>query len=178
MRIPATEDHAMPMKMKAASVVALACLLVDDATAVSPPCAEGPFREFDFWAGEWDVRDAEGKTAGVNTISKEENGCVLVERWRSAAGGTGQSYNYYDPAAKKWKQLWIGLGLLLHMEGGRHEGGIRLEGPLQYVGQGRTTILRGTWTPLPDGRVRQHFEESQDNGATWTTWFDGYYTRR
>ena len=156
----------------------LACLAGGDAVAATPPCAEGKFREFDFWAGEWDVRDAEGNAAGINTISKEENGCVLVERWRSAKGGTGQSYNYYDPSDGKWKQLWIGFNILLHMEGGLKDGAMRLEGPLQYLGQSRTTILRGTWSVLPDGGVRQLFEESEDNGATWTVWFDGYYTRR
>ena len=26
-----------------------------------------------------------------------------------------------------------------------------------------------------DGGVRQHFEISQDGGATWATWFDGRY---
>ena len=166
------------MSLKAAIALTVASLSAGTASAATPPCAEGPFRQFDFWAGEWDVRDAAGTPAGVNAIAKEENGCVLIERWRSAAGGTGQSYNYYDPAAGKWKQLWIGLGLLLHMEGGPHEGGMRLEGPLQYLTQGKTTLLRGTWSPLPDGRVRQHFEESADAGATWTTWFDGYYTRR
>jgi hypothetical protein len=176
MRASAIEERAM--STKAACVGAFVCLLGDSALAATPPCAEGPFREFDFWAGEWDVKDAQGKPAGVNAISKEENGCVLVERWRSEAGGHGQSYNYYDPAAKRWKQVWIGLGLLLHMEGGFTEGHMRLEGPLQYVSQNRVTILRGTWTPLPDGRVRQHFEESEDNGATWSTWFDGYYSRR
>ena len=166
------------MTPKSLPAVTLACLLAGEALAATPPCAEGPFREFDFWVGEWDVRDASGKTAGVNTISSEENGCVLIERWRSAAGGTGQSYNYYDPAARKWKQLWVGLGILLHMEGAFSNGSMRLEGPLQYLGQGRSTILRGTWSKLDDGRLRQHFEESTDGGTTWTTWFDGYYTRR
>jgi len=170
------EENAMTLK--AVTALTLLSLSAGNASAAAPPCADGPFRQFDFWAGEWDVRDAAGKPAGINTISKEENGCVLVERWRSAGGGTGQSYNYYDPAAGKWKQLWIGLGLLLHMEGGMHEGGMRLEGPLQYLGQGKTTLLRGTWSPLPDGGLRHLFEESADGGATWTTWFDGYYTRR
>jgi hypothetical protein len=166
------------MTVKAATTATLACLLGGTATAATQPCSEGPFREFDFWAGEWNVHDAQGKAAGVNSISIEENGCVLVERWRSANGGTGQSYNYYDPAAKRWKQLWVGFNILLHMEGGMSTGSMRLEGPLQYLGQDRVTILRGTWTPLPDGRLRQLFEESEDDGATWTTWFDGYYTRR
>ena len=159
-------------------MTAFAGLLALQANAALSPCAQELHREFDFWVGEWDVRDASGKTAGVNTISNEENGCVLVEHWRSAGGGTGQSYNYYDPAAGRWKQLWIGLGILLHMEGGMSAGSMRLEGPLQYLGQSRVTTLRGTWTALPDGGVRQLFEESEDGGKTWTTWFDGYYTRR
>ncbi|MGH8205028.1 MAG: hypothetical protein ACREST_10490 [Steroidobacteraceae bacterium] len=166
------------MPRKVLPAVTLAALAAGNAAAATPPCAEGPFRQFDFWAGEWDVRDAAGKPAGVNTITKDENGCVLVERWRSASGGSGQSYNYYDPSDKKWKQLWVGFNLLLHMEGGLSDGTMRLEGPLQYLGQNRTTILRGTWSQLPDGRVRQLFEESEDEGATWTVWFDGYYTRR
>jgi hypothetical protein len=166
------------MSMKAASALTLACLFVQDAAAATPPCAEGPFREFDFWVGEWDVRDAEGKTAGVNTISSEENGCVIVERWRSAGGGTGQSYNYYDPAAGKWRQVWVGLGVLLHMEGGRTDDGMRLEGPLQDLRKDRNTILRSTWSKLPDGRLRHLFEESSDGGKTWTNWFEGFYTKR
>jgi hypothetical protein len=160
------------------SALAFACVSGGPAAAATPPCEEGHFREFDFWVGEWDVRDPTGKTAGVNTISKEENGCVLVERWNSANGGTGQSYNYFDPAAGKWKQLWVGLGLLLHMEGEFRDGSMVLEGPLQYLTDGRTTILRGTWSRSPDGRLRQLFEESADNGETWNTWFDGFYTRR
>lgn len=165
------------MLRNALPAMTLACLS-GASVAAAPPCAEEPYHQFDFWIGEWDVRDAAGKLAGVNRIANEEDGCVLVERWNSAAGGHGQSYNYYDPAAGKWKQLWVGLGILLHMEGELRDGSMRLEGPLQYLADGRKTILRGTWSKLPDGRVRQHFEESTDNGGSWTTWFDGYYTRK
>lgn len=164
--------------MRPEVLVAAALLCAPGAAHATPACAGGPFREFDFWLGEWEVRDAAGKIAGENRISMEVNGCVIVEHWRGAKGGTGQSLNYYDPAEKRWKQLWIGLGLMLHMEGAFADGSMRLEGPLQYLEQGRTTTLRGTWTPLSDGRVRQHFEESVDGGKNWTTWFDGYYMRR
>jgi hypothetical protein len=164
--------------MRLTPLVAAALASIATPAIAASPCDGGHPREFDFWIGEWDVRDAEGKTAGVNRITNEGNGCVLVERWESASGGKGQSFNYYDPAAQRWKQMWIGLNLILHMEGGLSEGRMRLEGPLQYLGTSRITTLRGTWTPLPDGRVRQHFEESEDGGKTWATWFDGYYTRR
>lgn len=149
------------------------------ATAADAPaiCPGDRHREFDFWAGRWTVLDAGGKTAGENVITIEQGGCVLVERWRSASGGTGQSLNYYDPVAQSWKQRWVGLGLILEMQGRFEQGSMVLEGPLHYVKQARTTLLRGTWTPLPDGRVRQLFMESSDGGKTWATWFDGYYSR-
>jgi hypothetical protein len=33
------------------------------------------------------------------------------------------------------------------------------------------------WTPLADGRVRQFFEQSDDDGTNWTPWFEGFYSR-
>jgi hypothetical protein len=144
----------------------------------SQPCSDGAFRQFDFWIGAWEVHDASGKLAGENTISLEHNGCVLVERWTSARGDTGMSMNHFDPQAGLWRQHWVGLGLILEMSGGMKDGSMILEGPLQYVGSNRVTLLRGVWTPLPGGRLRQHFLESSDAGKTWTDWFDGYYSQR
>jgi hypothetical protein len=142
------------------------------------PCSPAEFRQFDFWAGQWEVADGAGKLVGHNTITIEEQGCVLVERWTSVAGNTGLSVNFYDPLAKTWTQQWIGLGSLLRMSGQLRDGAMVLEGPIQYLGTGKVTRLRGTWTTLPDGRVRQHFEESSDEGRTWQEWFDGYYRRK
>jgi hypothetical protein len=168
--------HALP-------ILAAGCLLsiavITSAPGQTPTriCDAERHKQFDFWVGKWTVRTPDGKPAGVNTITLEERGCVVVERWRSANGGTGQSFNYYDPVVGKWKQRWVGLGLILEMEGAFRNGAMVLEGPLHYVQQKRTTILRGTWTPSPEGGVRQHFEESADKGKTWTTWFDGRYSR-
>jgi hypothetical protein len=39
-------------------------------------------------------------------------------------------------------------------------------------------LNRITWTPNPDGTVRQHWEQSTDAGATWATIFDGLYAPR
>jgi hypothetical protein len=158
----------------------LLMLLPEAATrAQAPPviCTEARFRDFDFWVGHWRVTTADEALAGENTITLEQGGCVLVEKWRSARGGTGQSLNYYDPVARAWKQRWVGLGLILEMQGGLREGVMVLEGPLHYVREQRTTLLRGTWSRLEDGRVRQLFEESEDRGRSWKTWFDGFYAR-
>ena len=140
------------------------------------PCADGAYREFDFWAGNWVVKVASGEEAGRNSITIEQGGCVLIERWSSADGSTGISLNFYDPVQKIWTQTWVSPGTVLTMTGGLVNGEMVLEGPLHYLQKPRATRLKGTWTRLPDGRIRQRFVESRDEGKTWTEWFDGYYS--
>jgi hypothetical protein len=152
------------------------------AQAAAPqfPCEDNKrFDEFDFWVGEWDVRGVAGKLAGNNVISKSHNGCVLIENWTSASGGTGMSINYFDHAKEEWVQVWnSGNGSQIDIRGGLTADGMLLVGTIHYVASNTTQPFRGLWTALPDGRVRQFFEISSDEGKTWTTWFDGYYTRK
>jgi len=102
---------------------------------------------------------------------------MLLESWNGAGGSVGWSINFIDPASGRWKQVWVdGSGGLIAIEGGLADGAMRLVGRHTYA-DGRVLPFRGTWTPLPDGRVRQHFEESADDGESWPTWFDGYYSR-
>ena len=42
---------------------------------------------------------------------------------------------------------------------------------------GKVALQRITWTPLPDGRVRQLWESSIDAGRTWAVAFDGFYAK-
>jgi len=143
------------------------------------PCDnQARFRAFDFWIGDWDVHTADGRYAGHNTIAAEERGCVLVERWQGAGGGTGMSINYLDAANDEWVQVWnSAAGGQIEIRGGMTDEGMSLTGTIHYVGNGTTAPFRGLWTPLPDGRVRQYFEQSNDGGKTWTPWFEGFYTR-
>ncbi len=144
------------------------------------PCTERPeFAQFDFWVGNWEVRTAKGDLAGTNRITKRADGCALLEEWTSAGGGSGISVNYYDPAAGEWVQVWNGSGgTQITIRGGLDEGGaMALSGTLHYVSREQTVAFRGLWTPLPDGRVRQYFEQSTDDGETWQPWFEGFYSR-
>ncbi len=148
------------------------------ARALAMPCESlAEARQFDFWLGDWRVEDPGGTYAGDNRIRKAELGCVLIENWTSRDGGTGMSLNYFDPVSGQWVQNWVGLNLLIDLRGGLVDGAMVLEGTVHYYRDGKTSPMRGTWTPLPDGRVRQHFEHSADGGTTWTTWFDGFYTK-
>lgn len=143
------------------------------------PCEhDDRFREFDFWVGEWDVHIADGTFAGRNVIESEQRGCVLVEEWSSATGGTGSSINYLDKTSGEWVQVWNDAsGSQIRIRGGLTEEGMLLTGTIHYVASGATADFRGLWTPLADGRVRQFFEQSNDGGETWSAWFEGFYTR-
>ncbi len=139
-------------------------------------CAGAEHRQFDFWVGDWEVTDANGEVAGTNEITRVANGCGLSEYWRGAAGRNGTSLNWYDPAGGEWHQVWVGLGLYLHLKGG-------LEGNRMVLSGERATasgpvIDRISWTPQKSDQVRQLWEFSPDGGATWQVVFDGIYRRR
>jgi len=147
---------------------------------VQPPpgCTAPEHRQFDFWLGDWTVRGPAGKVIGENRIVSLHKGCVLYESWSGAGGFTGSSLNVYDAERRKWHQTWVDVsGALLSLDGEFRDGRMTLAGKSAPDAQGIVTLQRITWTPLPDGRVRQLWESSKDAGVTWTTAFDGYYTK-
>ncbi|HEX2138396.1 MAG TPA: hypothetical protein VHG33_01660, partial [Woeseiaceae bacterium] len=113
---------------------------VAPAPADAAPCRQQEaFRAFDFWVGEWEVRSADGRLAGHNRIESAQNGCVLVENWTGATGGSGMSMNYLDAATDEWVQLWTGAeGSQILIRGGLTDDGMLLTGHIHYVGNGTT----------------------------------------
>ena len=144
-----------------------------------PPCSEPEYRQFDFWVGDWDVWTPKGGLAGTNRIDRILGGCVLQENWKGARGLTGTSFNTYDPGDKKWHQTWVDdQGTLLLLAGEFKDGKMVLSGDTPAHGTMKPAIQRITWSPLPDGSVRQLWESSEDAGKTWTIAFDGYYRHK
>jgi hypothetical protein len=145
----------------------------------TPSCEEDPARRaLDFWIGEWEVVDADGRALGTNRIETSQNGCMLRERWESADGGTGQSLNYFDPAEGVWRQNWVdSSGGIVDYEGGVEGGVLRYEG--RHVRPDGTVLkARVVLEPVEGGRLRHLIELSSDQGATWSTHFDGTYLPR
>jgi len=146
------------------------------------PCVHDPrYAEFDFWLGSWSVYGNTEKTGplyGNNTISKEQDGCLVSENWVGASGTTGTSMNYYDGTKEKWVQHWVSFGgVTINIEGGLDDDSMKLVGKIFYLNSQAPQIrdFRASWTPLENGVVRQFFEESVDQGKTWYTWFEGFY---
>jgi hypothetical protein len=160
------------------SAVLLSCVR---AGAQSPPpgCTAPEYRQFDFWLGDWSVTDSSGtKTYGSNLITAEEAGCLLHEHWRGSQGGSGQSFNFYDRVGQRWEQLWIASGgNLLRLAGHRDGASMVLEGE-SPSGSGVALRNRIAWIPQADGRVRQLWHTSADQGKTWQLSFDGWYRKR
>jgi hypothetical protein len=156
---------------------ALSPLVLPAMLAIPSPAERSPEqKQFDFWLGRWEVHDAKGQRLGHNTIVALLGGTVLQEHWEGAKGGAGTSLNAYVLGQKAWRQHWVDAsGGVLDLEGGMKGGSMILLG-VQEGPKGRT-LERICWTPLPDGRVRQLWEQSLDGGATWVVSFDGYYSR-
>jgi hypothetical protein len=146
------------------------------AAAAAAPCDTPPFREFDFWLGEWRVHTPDGKLAGTNRIEREYGGCVVHERYETERGYRGESLNMYDASRKVWHQTWVdNSGTLLTLEGRAIDGKMTLEG--QGVGtDGQSIRHRITWTPNANGTVRQLWESTDAKGV-WVTAFDGVYSK-
>jgi tetratricopeptide (TPR) repeat protein len=146
------------------------------------PCMNLPeARQFDFWLGEWDVYLTSNPSVktGFNRITQQSGGCVILESWESQGAHQGMSINYYDPIAKSWKQKWAGSGQdITEFYDGKYENAAMrfkwdVPNPNGAFNQGRLTFSN-----LEPGKVRQHSEQSTDNGKTWQTVYDFTYIMR
>ena len=134
-----------------------------------------PRSDFDFWIGEWAVHlRGTDEHIGHSLIERTQAGHVLVEHYDTVKGNfTGTSLNGYDHIAGRWHQCWMDVtGLVLDLYGGLVDSAMVMSG---VVEPGR--VERITWTPELDGCVRQHWQQSIDDGATWSDVFDGTYRR-
>lgn len=143
------------------------------------PCDDDVYHQFDFWIGEWDVYDQKGNLAGTNSIQTAEQGCLLIEHWTNTAGGTGQSYNFYDPGTGEWRQVWVNAGGVIDYSGGLTKtGSMLLKGEIRNRGASDVAPFTGKWTLNSDGSVTQHFQQQDPDTGEWSDWFVGRYVRQ
>jgi len=136
--------------------------------------------QFNFWLGEWNVTTTQGgKQAGESKIEALDAGCVILENWKSASGGSGHSLNVYDLADGKWHQTWIdSTGDQVHYIGTWTNGKMEFRAADIATPQKQPVVLTMTFEPRPDGTVRQSGTLSTDGGKTFQPSFDLIYTRR
>ncbi len=146
--------------------------------AVNPCKARSEFRQFDFWIGEWDVRNPQGLPAGSSSVQLILGQCIIFENWTGGNGSSGKSFNIFDTNDGKWHQTWVSdKGTFTHYIGGLEEDGNMVVVADSVVG-GKKTLAKMTFSKMPNGDVRQLGENSTDGGKTWTTVFDLTYVRK
>jgi hypothetical protein len=166
----------MPHFLRTTLALALVSLPAIGAQTAPSACPLPESHQFDFWIGDWEVRDM-GAMSGHNSIKPILDGCVLQETWSGVSGSAGTSLNFYDTERKLWRQFWVWReGTTLELDGEFHDGKMRLEGA-SVSPKGEKLRNRITWSRNSDETVRQLWEVSRDEGATWKTQFDGEYRR-
>jgi hypothetical protein len=171
-------------------LILVAFLVASRAPAQSPAgdgCRAVPnAKVLDFWVGEWTVRET-GKTGidGNDRIELILGGCAVLEHWVGInTDDKGESFFYFAPGSRRWKQVWT----TQHAEllGGLKEKemvavypnhAVRFQGNLSTP-NGVTVIDRTTLTPLDNGTVHQVIEVSRDGGQTWVVSYDAIYTKK
>jgi hypothetical protein len=137
-------------------------------------CGDKDRRAFHFWLGRWSI---DGGASGVDEITSEAGGCVLIENY-SFPGGGGRSMNAWDAANQRWTETWTNVfGGVARLSGGVVGGKMFMQDSLRTTPAGVQTIGNLEWTPNADGSVRQIAMRSFDGGATYTTTFSGLYVR-
>ena len=191
--MPDHTNDAAVHRVAPAVFTALAVLVLSPAIAVAQGhalpaaravsdtvCARPIFRQFDYWAGEWVVKDSLGAVIGRNSVTRDVGGCALHEHWSSGTGEVGESFTTYSSTDRKWHQLYVGSGGYIIVMSGTFDGATLVLVTAPHPGArdpSLQVVERWTWTPIDATHVRQTARLSRDGGATWITQFDGFYER-
>ena len=144
-------------------------------------CAKPNFRRFDFWAGDWVVKDTAGNVIGSSHVTRDIGGCALHEHWAGAGGhGIGESFSGYVPNDGQWHQMYVGTGGYVFVMSGTFDGDklVMFTPPRPSARDPKLQVVeRWTWAPMAGSRVRQTAQATTDGGTTWRTLFDGIYER-
>lgn len=140
-----------------------------------PPasCTAPVFRQFDFFAGDWDTYDVSdsSKIVARNRVTVVLGGCALREVYEQGDGLRGESLSLYDATSRRWHQSWFtNRGGLLLLDGGLQGDAIVLTAH-EKAADGTASLLRAAWRRQGTS-VRETAERSADGGKTWAPAFD------
>lgn len=131
-------------------------------------CSAAEYRSMDFRIGHFDGVTAGGLPAGVSDVEAILSGCALVERWQGAISGKGMAFFYRTKGDGLWLMRYANDdGETLELSGTADAEGVTFTGPssfYSYVG-----LHRMRWQREPGGAVRQIWQLSEDNGASWAS---------
>lgn len=158
------------------SLICLGLLL----PAQQVPCSDTEYHQFDFWVGDWEVFNPDGKKVGENRIERKLGTCMLMENWVGQGPSRGHSFNVYNQSEQRWEQYWVdNTGGVIHFLGDWDAGA----GQMKFQAEGKardgmSVQYRLDFTPQKNGDVRQLWTARKKGAAEWDTLFDGLYRKK
>lgn len=146
---------------------------IEGAAKPAAPCGSALFRQFDFFAGDWDTYDvgSPSKVVARNKVTIILDGCAVQEDYQQSDGMHGESFSAYDVTRGMWHQTWVtNHGKLLLLDG-RLAGDRMVLTATETAADGSTSLQRVIWFPQGTA-VRETAERSTDGGKTWKPVFD------
>jgi hypothetical protein len=153
-----------------APISAVSAASASGAPVSGAACSEPPYRQFDFWIGDWTAYDPGGVDVIAKvSVTRAADGCALLEQVTPTKGAPSVALIAYDPEATLWRWTSVaGDGRIVSLQGGVQNGEMTLEG--DQTGASDRSLARIVWkTQGVD--VDESGERSKD-GKSWAVWFD------
>lgn len=150
------------------------------AAADSGKCAAEPAsQQLNYWLGDWTVTTAGEPGSSTSKVSLSLGKCVVVENWKDGTGHAGENIFAYNLGEKSWRGMFVNDHGQAHVfvDGKVAAGTAEFEGPSRGA-KGEAILNRIRLVRKASNKVEQTWEQSTDNGATWTTVFRGEYSRQ
>ena len=154
------------------------------ASQTALPCSAPEFRQFDFWVGDWDLTWPGQKPNevqhGRNTISKKLANCVIEEQFDGSKDAQlrGMSVSVYNARLKQWQQTWVDdQGGYMDFAGELRGGELVLSRHTRNP-KGEDIAQRMVFKNIAADSLDWSWEQSKDDGKTWTVVWPIHYVRR
>ncbi len=143
-------------------------------------CNLSAHRQFDFWIGNWNVKDSkEQKLLGKDSIEKSLYGCAIEEHFRDTGDGEGKSLSFFEPRDGLWHQTYLdNAGAVLQLSGDFQNDQMMLAGTVLFPGSSNSVMIRIVWQKIDETRVRMSQENSSDAGSTWKLDYEVIYVKQ
>ncbi len=150
------------------------------AQAEAQPCSpNSESRQLDFWLGEWTIQNPGAPAGSTSKVYLTLDKCEVVESWHDSAGRAGENRFAYNYENKSWRGMFADNRGHVHVfvDGKVSVGLAEFYGPSQGP-NGETVLHRIKVSRVNPNEVAQVWEKSENNGATWSTVFQGKYSRK
>ncbi len=144
------------------------------------PCAaNSETRQLDYWVGDWVISTNEAPEASTSKVHLSLDNCIVIESWDGGKGHIGENIFAYSLEDHSWRGMFVDNRGHAHVfvDGKVADGTAEFDGPSRGR-NGEAVLNRIKIVRVNSNQVTQTWEKSTDNGATWTTVFQGNYTRK